>query len=48
MTRVRKSYVGDWHENGSKDRDGAKMQLPHCEVYGKVDEYESKEQELEK
>ena len=28
MTRVRKKELGDWRENGSKNRDAAKMRLP--------------------
>ena len=38
--------LGDWCKSRSEDRDVMKMQLPHCEAYGKVDEYEREEQEL--
>ena len=44
--KVRKKELGDWCENGSKDRDTAKTQLPPPEVRGKLDE--SKEQQLVK
>ena len=38
--RVRKKKdLGDWHENGSKDRDAAKTQLPSREVRGELNEY---------
>ena len=48
MIKVRKKGLGDWCENGSKDRDTAKMktQLPSREVRGKL--HESEEQQLVK
>ena len=45
---MRKKELGDWHENGSKDRDGAKMNLPHRKVCSELDEYEREEQQLVK
>ena len=48
MRRAKKKELGDWRENGSKDRDTVKMQLPPCEICSELDEYEREEQRLTK